>query len=284
MTGAVRLRAAALDPETRGRVLAAPAAAGRVHSTFARAVNLLWHDGRLVTLHGPGRLRAPFALALEAWPAESGVSPHQPVERAGSRMSLGGMVVDVAAAETRDLRLQPAGSGPQALAWALAGVSPPPTAPGLASPAAEEELRRLRDGIRTRDAARLLDGARGLVGLGEGLTPAGDDCLVGVLAVLHAFAPALAQAPAIRAGIAEAAAGTTLVAREFLRSALDGRFAEVLVRLCSGAAGDAAATAQELFEVGGTSGADTLRGVQLALEALGEAAPPAPQRRHRFRT
>jgi hypothetical protein len=83
--------------------------------------------------------------------------------------------------------------------------------------------------------------------------------------------------------MAEAAAGTTLVAREFLRSALDGRFAEVLVRLCAGPAGEAAAAAEELFGVGGTSGADTFRGVQLALDALEGAPAPAP-RRHRFRT
>lgn len=284
MTGARTLRAAALDGETRARVLAAPAAAGRVHSAFARAVNLLWHDGRLVALHGPGSLRAPFAVALEAWPPEAAV-PGQPVERRGSAIAFGGIAVDLDAAETRDLRVRPAGSGPDALCRALAGVSAPPTAPGLSSAAAEEAQGRLLDGVRAGDAARLLEGARGLVGLGEGLTPAGDDCLVGVLAALHAFAPALAQAPALRAGIAEAATGTTLLAREFLRCGLDGRFAEVLVRLCSGPAREAAAAAQELFAVGGTSGADTFRGLQLALDALHEAAPAtAPRRRHRFRT
>ena len=48
----------------RERVLAAPPEAGRVHSIFERAVNILWHDGGLITLHGPAPLAAPFAAAL----------------------------------------------------------------------------------------------------------------------------------------------------------------------------------------------------------------------------
>src|SRR4029077_5968095 len=40
-------------------------ARGRVHSVFARAVNVQWRDGRLLALHGPGPLLAPFAAAVD---------------------------------------------------------------------------------------------------------------------------------------------------------------------------------------------------------------------------
>ena len=41
---------------------------GRVHSVFARAVNVEWNEpaGALLTLHGPAPLAAPFAMALSA--------------------------------------------------------------------------------------------------------------------------------------------------------------------------------------------------------------------------
>src|SRR2546430_15360010 len=47
---------------------------GRIHSVFERAVNVLWGDGHLLTLHGPGPLAAPFAIALERLPARGAVA------------------------------------------------------------------------------------------------------------------------------------------------------------------------------------------------------------------
>ncbi len=264
--------AAALDGETRARLLAAPPAAGRVHSVFARAANLLWHDGRLVALHGPGMLRAPFAVALAAWPPGGDLRPGAPVERHGARLLLAGVALDLGAARAVDLRLGAAPHPPGALLRALRGVAPPPAAPGLSSSAARAAQEALRDGIRFREPEALRRGARGLVGLGEGLTPAGDDCLVGALAALQAFAPPLARE--LAAALPEVAGGTTLVAREFLLSAAEGRFAEALVGLCSGPLAEAPGMAVRLFAAGATSGADTFRGIRLALEGL--AAPAAP--------
>jgi hypothetical protein len=284
---ATPVRALALDRHTRRRVLAAPAGAGRLHSAFRQSVNLLWHDGRLVTLHGPGRLLAPFAIALESWDAIAESAPGAAVQRDGLRLHVDRRILDLEPAREVDLSLKAVSHGPEALLLALAAVPPRPIAPGLASTEGQASQARLRDGIRQRDAALLLEGVSGLVGLGEGLTPAGDDCLVGALAVLHAFAaPWLREVGAVGAGIAAAARGTTLVARDFLLAAVEGRFAEALLRLCGGAPADARHAAAALLEVGGTSGADTLSGVHLALEALVVQSPPvAPARPwRRFRT
>jgi hypothetical protein len=116
-----------------------------------------------------------------------------------------------------------------------------------------------------------LDGACGLIGLGEGLTPAGDDCLVGALALIHRFdRPWLAAQPRIRAAVrSKTLRGTTAVAREFLLHALDGHFAESVADLVHA---DSVAGVREgaarLLAVGATSGADTLLGMGLALAAL----------------
>ena len=63
--------------------------------------------------------------------------------------------------------------------------------------------------------------------MGEGLTPAGDDCLVGTLAVIQRFDRAwLVAHPEIQASVRQRAwTGTTVVAREFIVPALAGHFA-----------------------------------------------------------
>jgi hypothetical protein len=84
-------------------------------------------------------------------------------------------------------------------------------------------IRRLLAGARAGDIDLAVDGARGLIGLGEGLTPSGDDLLVGFSAVLRAVAspldPGLAQA------CARLARGrTTRVAEVFLTHAGRGEY------------------------------------------------------------
>jgi hypothetical protein len=130
---------------------------------------------------------------------------------------------------------------------------------------------QLAAGIRGDDADEFLAGARALIGLGEGLTPAGDDCLVGALGALWRFAPrSIGQRPVVRAELARAAAGgTTTIAREFIVHALEGRFSELVVAtLMASSPGDARRAATRLVDTGATSGADTLTGLRLALQAL----------------
>ena len=175
------------------RLAAGPRVIGRVHSVFERAVNLLGADGRLVTLHGPGPLAAPFAIALDErlpWrELEPGLEPGVPVHREGrGRLVLGALRLDCSAARVVDTSIG-TGSDPRALAAALAEAPRRPAAPSLASAIALEGRRRLAEGLRRGDAERFVDGARRLIGLGEGLTPAGDDLLVGSLAVARRFRP-----------------------------------------------------------------------------------------------
>ena len=256
-------------PGVAARLRAAPSEAGVVHSVFERALNLMWHDGHLLTLQGPGSRAAPFAAAGERLPR--GVREESTVWRDSDFIRIGearldwreAALVDTALAESRD------GPGP-----ALSRLIEMPSggwSRGLDGPQGQRARRQMSDGLRCRDAARFLDGALGLVGLGEGLTPAGDDCLVGTLAVVHRFArPWLLDHPEIRSTLERAASlGTTTVAREFIAHALAGHFAEDLVDLLT--AGSAAAVGEastRLLRTGATSGADTLVGIRFALSAL----------------
>jgi hypothetical protein len=230
---------------------------GRVHSVFERAVNVLWRDGRLLTLHGPGALAAPFAVALERLPTRGSVAPGMPI---------GSWNFDWRDAERVALEMP---DGP--LGFAADALPERAGAQALRSPAGARTRQALARGIAAGDARAFADAACALIGLGEGLTPAGDDCVLGALAAVHRLAPGwLAAHAGQRDRLAEAARSrTTDLARDFLLEALDGRFAEpvlaLLTALSDESAGDAA---RRLLAMGATSGADTLCGIRLGCRAL----------------
>ena len=234
-------------------------------------MNVVWHDGRLITLHGPGPLAAPFAAALAYLPETDSLTVGTKVFWCGSLMHLGPLVLDAQSATLVDTRLHPTPERPGPRFGPLIATAVARAALGLSSPSGRTARRQLADGIASGDARIFLTGACGLIGLGEGLTPAGDDCLVGALAVLHRFASSwLADHPEIRTGIAAALPhGTTAVGRNFILHALDGAFSEYILRLVTATPEhDLHQAAAALAETGGTSGADTLDGMHIALEAL----------------
>jgi hypothetical protein len=260
MIGAT-FRVRAIGANLAARLGPRPRLGGQPRSVFARAVNLQAPDGSLLTLQGPGPLAAPFAVALEAW---------------GGRPSGGDFALDLTGTVRVDLIVLPAREEETARAHLVAGLAdthPYATAPSLSSPRARAARAALAGAIRRRDAADFLDSARALIGLGEGLTPAGDDYLVGTLAVLHRLADGWPAAGAIaRALTAPTGDTTTAVGAAFLRHAVAGEFSEPLRDLAMAESAAAArAAGATLARMGATSGADTLAGMRAALHALAGA-------------
>lgn len=109
-----------------------------------------------------------------------------------------------------------------------------------------------------------LTGVSALAGLGGGLTPAGDDFIVGVLLAVWAgrFAPV---AEALCKSIAEAAAPlTTLLSAAYLRAAARGEcmlhWHAVFNALCSPSTTHLPLAVGNLLAIGHTSGADAVAG------------------------
>jgi hypothetical protein len=252
------------------RLKAAPPEAGSVHSVFDRVLNLAWHDGRLLTLQGPGRLVAPFAAELTRLPG-TGVPPGGCVWRRDNVLALDGLTLDWRAAAIADMTMPECSGATGAMLSALLSRCSAPPAPALSSVAGVRARARMAEGLGGRLPDVFVEGACELIGLGEGLTPAGDDCVVGVLAVIHRLASSwLREHPAITSSIAARAAdATTTIAGEFVAHALDGRFAETVIELLTASTADASERAvTRLLRTGATSGADTLVGVRLALDCL----------------
>jgi Protein of unknown function (DUF2877) len=147
---------------------------------------------------------------------------------------------------------------------------------GLPSMALNTALRRtaataatnLEAAAREGDAAVALAAARPLLGLGPGLTPSGDDFLVGFLAGLRSLPGRTIKREHFLCQFGNelgklAATATNEVARTFVTHAGQGHFTESIVSLGRALAHGSGLTfaAQALLSFGASSGADTLVGI-----------------------
>ncbi len=266
-------------------VLVAPGLRGEVVACHRHAINIE-AAGRLVTVASDAAGGLPDGINVGSVfaPRDAGLAPGMAVIVEGGSLVIGGIVgLDLRGATPWSPTLHPIsvaapGLAARAAAAALAarplrgGFTRGPVAsewsfPSRAWTAVENLTAALRDGA---GATEITDAGRSLIGLGPGLTPSGDDLLVGLLATLHALGDP--RAGDIGASWARAAAtGTTAVAASFHRHAAGGAFAErlhdLLVAVLAGPVPGITAAVGLAAAWGATSGADTVLGVTVALGA-----------------
>jgi hypothetical protein len=138
---------------------------------------------------------------------------------------------------------------------------------------AREDAEALARACTRDEAMAAADAALGLLGLGAGLTPSGDDYVGGAL-----FARTLLgdRAPAWRAAVervlAAAVTRTHPISATLLADLASGRgwapLHDLMLSLAAGSAADAVAAARRLVALGHTSGWDLLAGVAAGLGAV----------------
>jgi hypothetical protein len=260
---------------------------GTVHSVFAAAANVRLRGG-LLTLAGPSVGPQPNGVVLveEVDFRSLDLEQGQAVLCRGDELRCGSTVVALASAEAWSPTLCPRGTlrpvaeatailrsllpprsthgfGPllQQLACNGAWALEPPDGPLLAR-IAHARITRL---VQARQLNAALAAAQALIGLGPGLTPSGDDFLLGFGAVLRSRNEHLAEL--LCAGIADLAQKrTTEVAATFLRHAARGEYSARILRLLD-ALGDGSPIELLQRELrgalnwGATSGADCVLGM-----------------------
>jgi hypothetical protein len=268
---------------------------GVVHSVFRHACNIRTDGGGLLALLAPELGNVPHGIRVKA-PRGLAFADHV---RAGQRVGCRAAVLRIAGSDLAvDL------STAEAWRSALASVDLARPVVAMAWQVAWRALERGRRGdrdplLRTihdrglalAEASRALDldrattAIRALIGCGPGLTPAGDDLIVGLLAGLFA---SLGDDPARRrflhglgAAVAAAAATTSEISRAYLEHATLGRVAEPLARIAGAIGAGLPATEVEratdrALEVGHTSGGDGVFGLLLGMRAWSSAH----ERRH----
>jgi Protein of unknown function (DUF2877) len=205
--------------------------------------------GELLALHGPDVEAFPFSLVLRAPPAEDELHIGDGVVVAGGRR--------LPARRVPPATPGPPGVGPATMLRALEDVT------GLAA---------------RREAIGPLDDADRLLGRGAGLTPSGDDALLGWLAMAagaHREWGLQDPAPLAAALSARAAGRTTRVSAAMLAAAAWGRYAPVVGAACRAGPAELPAALARLAAVGATSGLDTMVGIAAAAAGVSPRGPGA---------
>jgi hypothetical protein len=247
-------------PDALTGLLCGPGRRALVRGVFPTAV-YVDTGAEVVALVTSDALRLPCALVLAA---SSGSRPFATI-RSGDAAGVGEGVVAVGDRQFlvrrwwRPAPLRPLHPGLRlaARADALEAVLPP-LPPGL--PADRRTWR-----------------PRALVGLGPGLTPAGDDILAAMLVTPSATPGAATAVAALVAETARLLTRTTALSATLLRHAAAGRAIPEVTRLVDalGDAGDLAAPTARLVSVGHSSGTALAHGVLAATrQALARAERP----------
>jgi Protein of unknown function (DUF2877) len=135
-------------------------------------------------------------------------------------------------------------------------------------------ISSLSSALATADSVSACKIASRLAGAGIGLTPSGDDFLLGAIYASWIIHPAEAAHAFARDIASTAASLTTSLSAEWLRSAGRGevgiRWHEFLESLLSGDRGRIGTTVEIILNIGETSGADALAGFYNTLMTWGE--------------
>jgi hypothetical protein len=262
---------------------------GRVHSVFARVVNVIVPDGTLLTLASREVDDAPDTLVVDLRTFDgSGVAIGAPVAARDGVLAVGRRLairVDGARPWVPLLPWYPAQDASlrrnlEALREHLAGLDSGPVgdAPSQSSAVAIAATARLA--LHATALGRALERAdletarvqgEALVGLGQGLTPSGDDLLLGLFAVLHL--PGGPCEPFRDLGtqiVARAMQRTHAISLCALRAAAEGRVRARVVALLSalttGERETTLAALRAVLAIGSTSGRDIVAGIVLGFD------------------
>lgn len=282
------VRALSGDAELLDRLARAPFTA-TVHSVFDRLVNLIsGDDGQLCTVATAAEVDdAPATLLVDV--PRSGFRELRigdVVTARRERLLLPGRIVDMRGARPWAPSLPALPMPATSLDWLTDFLSAEGISGGaMVGPGAtrwevtvaarvEHRLLLLLNGIRTRDKQLVTEYATRLVGLGPGLTPTGDDVLLGLLLAVAMPKSTLADhLPALRRVVDRAQ--TNDISRAALRQAARGRTRRRLVDLLDAMArGDSRPALNRLGRrvtaIGHTSGTDILVGLSAALSLESE--------------
>ncbi len=286
-----RLHATSIAPRARAW-LAATQQAYILHA-FEGAINLVNQEGDVLSLVDAALGNGPFTLVLEAGEFPQGIEITDKLLVFENGLWLGDWLIDAEDAEIWEPTLDWAAVRAQPhLAWvaqalakllrqhALAEslaqlvVNPlaPTPLPARIQQKAEQHMPLLFAALQEQDGAKAATAAKGLGGLGPGLTPAGDDLLLGAMFGCWARLPEEAAARLTAAMHAAAAPRTHQLSAAWLAAGAAGEAPELWHGLFGAILKQDLTLLNEMamriLPTGHSSGADALAGFLGVLQAL----------------
>lgn len=272
------------------RALQANAFDARVHSVFEHVINLERCTGDLFTLAARGMDNAPLTAIVDiAGFGAAGIAVDDPVAAIDGALHVGeGLFLHLAAASIWRARLPRYATAPDRMTDQLraarsylarhgvrGGMTLDDGVPGgfalEVGTALEQRSTSLLEALAERrhvDACRY---AVSMLGLGPGLTPSGDDFLVGLFAMLNvAGSPCHGWLDGGTAVLKHAEGATNAISLAALTAAADGRVRESIAALIDTLMRGTAATLiqplRRVLAIGATSGTDLVAGIVAGLE------------------
>ena len=256
-----------------------PRLAGRtdwsILSHHHHACNLLADDGTLVALVSEAHGNGPFHIVVPGARFDT-ITTASPVAWSDLQIHIGHCTIDLRTTHLWHPRLAEV-TALEPTDFLLAHLSPLQSASPLYTglPAlvarAQRGMHRLQSGLIQHNEQFIAEGTKQLAGLGPGLTPAGDDFLVGLLAALTAWPARWPATAAIRQQIATCARPhTTRLSGTWLAQAGVGHFGEawhqLVATLNAGVSTTTVETLTAMAMTGATSGIDALCGFHFGLQ------------------
>jgi hypothetical protein len=286
------------------RVLEARSFNGRVHSVFTRVVNIECTTGKLFTLAGSGLDNAPNTAIVGVTDFDAcDIAVNDPVAATKGELLVGDCVVvhwTAASIWRAQLpRYADADGNLQArLDWVQSYLVRNGAQGGFVGQAPSDNAFARQMGITLKHrSGSLLDAlermhmstacqhAKSMIGLGPGLTPAGDDFLVGLFAVLNLRgSPCCGWLSGGKDVLLHAEQLTNAISLAALVAAANGQVRETISRLIETLICGTLATLTESLDrvlaIGSTSGSDLVAGIlaglklNLRIEAIGSSNSP----------
>ncbi|OCA88355.1 hypothetical protein A8F94_09935 [Bacillus sp. FJAT-27225] len=267
---------------------------GTVHSVFDRTINILrQEDGELYTLAAPTVDLAPNTLIVDYTKSfkELQVRIQDSVYSENNRLLIRNKLYKADwETESWKCTMPPYPKDPRQLEQNIeivkdslslfgkkGGIKPVGSYGNMfeneTSRLLEERIKSLLENLELGREAAAIEKARGLVGLGPGLTPSGDDFLVGLFAAFH-----FVDSPASNyRGFAERVAGiakplTNEISYMAIKKASVGEVRESIVQLAMSVIGGSQKEVVErlkaVLSIGSTSGTDIAFGMLAGLELI----------------
>ena len=244
-----------------------------VHSVFNRVVNLST-DRELLSVTASNIGGSSSFLSLAGSKVDFGVTAGERCVLCGGRLSIANHTIDFANAPlwkgpiSKEYRNRIKQENIAAFKAILDRKAAPHSAWGIVNGSSESRFSGLGAIRQLREDPAL---ARKLIGLGQGLTPAGDDMLVGFLAVVNHTCEDREYADTLHGIVSDSLGKTVDISAQALANAMDCDYHEYVqgcIRdLCEGEQEDLYISAASLLGIGATSGSDIACGMYFGMFA-----------------
>jgi hypothetical protein len=263
----------------------------RIHNLFENSINL-FNDGQdVLSIVVPGVGNGPFNVVIDAARIPSQIEISDQITIGEIKLIIGEVVIDLAQVNTWDPVPDWKAVGDYDLADlvqkieyrlsrldALDGMAAVfyGSAQGLSKfhSKLKSGSTRMLDGLQDSDVESIMVGADTLGGLGPGLTPSGDDFLIGAMHALWATREGGTAKKTSELIWAGAAGKTTAFSRAWLAAAVAGEAVESwhdLIRaVCTNRGEETDQAIESILSIGETSGADALTGFVRVLKMEGQ--------------